>query len=858
MDSFLGKLSNNWQSKLIIFSSILTPWVAVEGAGAMVGVVYSQENASQWQEITQRLQSTKVDYCILDTRNWQSQRDLNNLQALFIPNVNNISPNQAQSLEYWLKTGGKIIASGPVGQSSPDEVKNSLKKILGAQWGYPMTSPSNLMPTATNLVDQGLLAGTLMGGIIIPENKQMITQASWSSNGNPPAVVRGENTTFFAWRWGIDELTKPEFDTAWLTKALQDHRIKLTGNSNPNPQPCQSALFPSPKTPAPSTPQSQAKPRTVATNVSNGEIEQMMAELSALTHRVENTLIKGEAQEAKYDQPMAETIAQMNQIASKNVAKTTPSNFRFDNTRAHQAVIQAQELLKNFPQLAKTNFGGARQQWLNARRDLWQNYPTDRNFAQPEVRAMWVDRGTIVKAKSKADLVPLFDRMAEAGINTVFFETINAGYPIYPSTVAPQQNPMTRGWDPLQASIELAHERKMELHAWAWIFAVANQGHNRLLGLPNNHLGPVLSRHPSWALKDKNGNMFNRTPGFQKAFVDPANPEVRRYLQRVLREIAQNYNVDGIQFDYIRYPFQDSLTKQQYGYTDSARWLFKQKYGVDPQTLTSSSPLWSQWAKFRIEQVDSFVIETSQQLKDIKPNLTISTAVFPMERNKRLWTLQQNWESWIANNSVDLMVLMTYALDTGSFENRVQSVNDYSLTSNSLILPGIRLLKVPHAEALDQMQLLRNLPSSGFALFASEHFDQDLERILVQTQGRNGTKTPPIPHRQPFATAAVRYRALQQEWNFLLLNDKININPSALQDWATSADTLRNDLDMLAKSPNTQNLQQAKRSLVDLRNSFPTYLQQHNMNNVPQGRSWSNRLITIENLLNYGEVRKIR
>ncbi|MHC5721898.1 MAG: family 10 glycosylhydrolase, partial [Nostoc sp.] len=95
---------------------------------------------------------------------------------------------------------------------------------------------------------------------------------------------------------------------------------------------------------------------------------------------------------------------------------------------------------------------------------LWQQFPVDRRLAQPEIRAVWLDRGTIVRAGSTG-LAQIFDRLAQAGINTVFFETVNAGYTIYPSQVAKEQNPLIRGWDPLAEAVKLAHERDMELHA---------------------------------------------------------------------------------------------------------------------------------------------------------------------------------------------------------------------------------------------------------------------------------------------------------------------------------------------------------------------------------------------------------
>lgn len=88
---------------------------------------------------------------------------------------------------------------------------------------------------------------------------------------------------------------------------------------------------------------------------------------------------------------------------------------------------------------------------------------------------MWLDRGTIVQAKNEEDLAKVFDRMAAAGINVVFFETVNASYTIYPSQVAPEQNPLTRGWDPLKVAVKLAHERNMEIHAWVWVFAAADR-----------------------------------------------------------------------------------------------------------------------------------------------------------------------------------------------------------------------------------------------------------------------------------------------------------------------------------------------------------------------------------------------
>lgn len=586
--------------------------------------------------------------------------------------------------------------------------------------------------------------------------------------------------------------------------------------------------------------------------MSNQEIEQMVQELEELIYRVESTLITAEAKQQKYTAPMSSIVDYVLKHPPKSRNKENKMMPRYGNNSAYEAITNAKQVAQDFPTLVLQNPRQARQMWVEARRNLWDNYPVDRPFAQPEVRAIWLDRGTIVKAKSKEDLKPLFDRLAESGINTVFLETVNASYPIYPSRVAPEQNPMTKGWDPLQGSIELAHERGMELHAWVWIFAAANQGHNRLLGQPENYLGPVLSRNPSWVLKDQNGEVFNRTPGFKKAFFDPANPQVRKYILSLLEEIATNYDVDGIQFDYIRYPFQDTTTKQQFGYTESSRYLFKQAYGIDPKEIKRSSPNWSLWTGFRIRQVTSFVAEASQKLKEKRPDLVISAAVFPMEQKERLVTLQQHWEDWIYSGWVDMMVLMTYALDTGSFQQRTQGVYEFR-KNPSLIIPGIRLLNVPHSEAFDQLQSIRNMPSGGFALFAAENFSSDLQSMLKYTQGNATEVKEPLPHRQPFQSAFVRYQALQKEWNFLLMNYQISIDTRSLKEWSIQADLVADRLKKLAENPSNENLTIAQQELSKLTMKLPTYLAKHKGEQPLQVQTWQNRLVTLDNLLHYGE-----
>ncbi|HEY9642297.1 MAG TPA: family 10 glycosylhydrolase [Coleofasciculaceae cyanobacterium] len=531
---------------------------------------------------------------------------------------------------------------------------------------------------------------------------------------------------------------------------------------------------------------------------------------------------------------------------------------RFTN----ETLQKAQEDLAQFLRLVhQRKYAAARQQWLATRQLLWDHFPTDRPLAPSEIRAMWLDRGTIVQAGSQQQLAKIFDRLAAAGINTVFLETVNAGYPIYPSQVAPQQNPLIRQWDPLQDAVALAHERGMELHAWVWVFAVGNQPHNLLVNLPSDHLGPILSAHPDWANCDHRGQII--PAGQDKPFLDPANPAVRQYLLHLFEEIVSRYGVDGLQLDYIRYPFQDPSAGRSYGYGSASRQQFQALTGVDPLSLSPQNArqqaLWQQWTAFRVNQIDSFVSETSQWVRRLQPDLVLSTAVFAMPAQQRVQQIQQDWETWARQGEVDLIVLMSYALDT----NRLQQLttpwlSDRANLGSTLVLPGIRLLNVPNAAVIDQIQALRDATASGYALFAVQNLRKSLQEIFSRTQGRPADSPQaiaPIPYRQPFAAAASRYQSLLQEWNFLLSRGQLSLQAADWQTWQMQAQSLEQALERLSQQPSAQNLEQARAQLTGFRTQFQGWMRLQALSQSYRVQTWDNRLALLEKLLDYGDCR---
>ena len=585
--------------------------------------------------------------------------------------------------------------------------------------------------------------------------------------------------------------------------------------------------------------------------VSYDEVRSMESELQGLIGRFQTTLLTADANDSDFNistGKLIEQILEQKTVTQKNVKRQFVKSSYQD---AHYALEQARQRLQLFRQLVEQRrYVNAKAEWLAIKDLLWDNYPQDRPIAESEIRAIWLDRGTIVKAKSEADLAQVFDRMAIAGINTVFIETLNSSYTIYPSQIAPK-NPLIK-WDPLKAAIELARDRGMEIHAWIWTFAAVNQRHNEILNLPRNYLGPVLTKHPEWAMTDRRGNRFHHSSG--KVFFDPANREVRRYLQSVITEIATNYDVDGIQLDYIRYPFQSHTGEMNYGYSIAARTQFRDRVGIDPAKLTPNGPLWSEWTEFRAEQIDNFVAEVSQNLKQLRPELTLSTAVFPMERRDRLSKIQQGWEKWVANEWIDLLVPMTYAKDTDRLYSLTSPLLKEFEQGKALLLPGIRLLNMSDVAALDQMQLLRGMSTEGYALFAAENLNSRLASIFSNTQGsRIDDDKHFLPHRKPFEVTLSRFKGLQKEWNYFLLDNSPQIEDAVLKEWGERSLRVESTLNNLIEEPSAKNLFSAQIALNALRRQFPTWVRKTQDIDVYQGRVWQNRLDTLDRILSYGE-----
>jgi len=482
----------------------------------------------------------------------------------------------------------------------------------------------------------------------------------------------------------------------------------------------------------------------------------------------------------------------------------------------------------------------AREYAVSAKNEFSLVYSSGIPVRKVEVRAIWLDRGSIVSCKDAVELRNLIKNLSRIGFNVIFFETVNAGYPIYPSRLLPQ-NPLIKDWDPLRVAIDAAHVYGMELHAWVWTFAVGNTRHNLLVNKPIEYPGPVIStKGRGWALAGQDGQL--RVEMQPETWVSPANKKACKFLQELFSEIVTNYDVDGFQFDYVRFPFQK--TYSQVGFDFVSKNAFIGATGRAPAITGNGNRIWRDW---KAALVSDFVRETSLKLRKIKPNIKISAAVFAIDRTLRMQLIQQDWETWLVNRWIDVVYPFYYSYTKEEIKTKLLREREM-INDKGIIIPAFNLRVLGLGELAERITQSRNAGVLGIALFAAEHLDSIKSNLLKSGPFRE--KTIFTPYNKPILAC----QKLLDEFNSIIEKFALTKKLSVLSESQIQKEVyyLTQDLkkDLNNYSPDRAN--EIERKLTDLQIKVKDWLSLEKYLDRDQRAMYiSSYLDQVKILLNY-------
>jgi len=180
-----------------------------------------------------------------------------------------------------------------------------------------------------------------------------------------------------------------------------------------------------------------------------------------------------------------------------------------------------------------------------------------------EMRGVWVSYMELSMENESSKTQKAFEdkfteiaqKCRKSGFNTLIVQVRPFCDALYKSSYFPWSHILTGTqsenpqYDALQIMCDICKENNLKIHAWINPYRVSsNETPKKLSG--NN---PYI-KNSEIGIKTDNG-----------IFLDPSNETAQQLISDGVKEIAENYDVDGIQFDDYFYPTEDeSFDKKQY------------------------------------------------------------------------------------------------------------------------------------------------------------------------------------------------------------------------------------------------------------------------------------------------------
>ena len=367
---------------------------------------------------------------------------------------------------------------------------------------------------------------------------------------------------------------------------------------------------------------------------------------------------------------------------------------------------------------------------------------TIKTAAQPkhEIRATWITTlGGMDWPRNKAtnangirrqqqELRDILDQLKEANFNTVMLQTRLRGDLIYPSAFETFPEALTGktgrnpGYDPLAFAIEECHKRGMELHAWIVTIPVGNHRQIKLLD--------------KYSVVRKNRKICKQYQG--SWYLDPGHPGTADYLAGIVREIVSRYDVDGVHFDYIRYPenarrFPDKDTHRKYG------------KGKDLK----------QW---RRENITAIARRLHAEVKQLKPWVKVSSSPVGKFKDTNRYssfgwnayeTVYQDAQGWLKEGIHDALFPMMYFKDNHFYPFALDwKENDHG----RWVVPGLGIYFLspseqdwPIDEISRQLHFTRQADLAGHAYFRNRFLLDNVKGIFDELKNDFYTTPALVP-----------------------------------------------------------------------------------------------------------------
>lgn len=183
----------------------------------------------------------------------------------------------------------------------------------------------------------------------------------------------------------------------------------------------------------------------------------------------------------------------------------------------------------------------------------------------------------------------------------------NSGFAFYDSQIVPEAIGYD-SFDALATVIDKAHEYGIQVRAW----------------VPQAQDKAAIDINSTWQMRtiDNKGRISSYT-GYTgtENHVNLFEPAVQQYERSIIKEVVQNYNIDGVVISGL------DFDNERVDMNTSTINAFRQTNSFDPRdidfTRSSSNHKIAQWTNWKAQQMASYLQSISTDVKTIKPDLAL-------------------------------------------------------------------------------------------------------------------------------------------------------------------------------------------------------------------------------------------
>ena len=340
-----------------------------------------------------------------------------------------------------------------------------------------------------------------------------------------------------------------------------------------------------------------------------------------------------------------------------------------------------------------------------------------------EMRGVWVSYMELSmeneSSKTQKIFESKFSKIAKkcrgSGFNTLIVQVRPFCDALYKSSYFPWSHILTGtqgknpNYDPLKIMCDICKEYNLKIHAWVNPYRVSSNETPKKLSDNNPYI-----KNSEIGIKTDNG-----------IFLDPSNETAQQLICDGIKEIAENYDVDGIQFDDYFYPNEDeNFDKKQYE-------AYIEKYGSE------NSMSLENW---RIQNVNTLICKAYRTIKGV--NSSIEFGISPQGNIGNNDGLYADVKSWCTcKGFVDYICPQIYfSLENPAltFEECLDSWTSLDFDENVKLYVGLGGYKAGNGEydeetwllsdsiLADEYDILRNNNSvRGFMLYSYSCLEDD-------------------------------------------------------------------------------------------------------------------------------------